>query len=507
MATVSPNDIEQRHPSYDHREPDWQQIADGYEGQRRIKMNGVKYLPATGGQIELGMGNDNQGKAKLGQMLYNAYLIRANYPAVLQDTANALVGILNREPPVIELPTALEDLLENATDQGEPLEALLRRIQLNQLLYGRHGIMLDVDETRDLPYLVDHAARRIINWDDEAMEGRAERQLTMVVTDETRQTRTGFRWEEQKKFRALSLGDAGNVYTVTIEDDGARGEAIVPSVQGKTLDFIPFTFINAADLVPEVSEIPLLGLSNLALTIYRGDADYRHALFMQGQDTLVIIGEDIDPEDPEQKIIVGSGAMINLPGSKTETDAKFIGAESDGIAEMRESQESLDAKAGQYGLQMMSQGAGAEAAETLKIRVAARTADLVSVAVTSAKGLEQSLKQAAEWVGANPDEVRVEANTDFIEETMTAAELLGYMNAKSRGAPLSLKSVHALMRKGDLTQLSFEDEQEELDSEPPPDNENGLGENGEVDEQGNPIGGPGDTSGGNGNNDDGEDDQ
>ena len=57
---------------------------------------------------------------------------------------------------------------------------------------------------------------------------------------------------------------------------------------------------------------------------------------------------------------------------------------------MREAQDADFERAGQYGLQMMSKGAGAEAAETLKIRVAARTADLVSVAHTSAAGLEQA---------------------------------------------------------------------------------------------------------------------
>ena len=484
MATTTPNDIEQHHPQYDYRAPDWTLIEDGYEGERRIKLRGEVYLPMTSGQIALGAGTGANGKPKEGQQLYDAYKMRANYPAILKDTANALVGILNREPPVIELPTALKELLKKATDRGEPLEALLRRIQLNQLLYGRHGILIDVDESRNLPYLVDFVAKRIINWDDVAKPETAERKLLMVVTDETRMVRTGFRWEERKKFRAMELDDAGN-YSVTIEDDGRRAAPIVPSIQGKTIDFVPFVFANAVDLVAEVGDVPLLGLANLALTIYRGDADYRQALFMQGQDTLVIIGEDVDPTNPDERIIVGAGALINLPSENA--DAKFIGADSQGLPEMREAQAADFERSTNYGLQMMSQGAGAEAAETLKIRVAARTADLVSVAQTSAGALTQALQMAATWIGANPDEVRVESNTDFIDEAMPAAELLGYMNAKSRGAPLSLKSIHALMRKGDVTQLSFEEEQEELDGEPEPDNTNGLGEPGQIDENGNPI--------------------
>ncbi len=475
MAVVnSPQEISQQNPEYTYREPDWVVMEDTFEGERRIKQKGTTYLPATGGQIALGMGADANGN-KEGQQLYDAYKLRAEFPTLVQDTANALVGILNREPPVIELPEALEDLRANATDQGEPLEALLRRIQLHQLVYGRHGLGLDVDEARDLPYLIDYRARRIINWDDEAPEGTAERRLTLAVIDERRQRRDGFRWEEVERYRALQLNEGGQ-YEVTVQDAGVMLDPIVPQVQGTALDFIPFVFINSNDLVPGVSDIPLYGLARIALRIYRGDADYRQALFMQGQDTLVIIGEHIDADDPDQKVIVGAGAMINLPGSKTEADAKFIGADSQGLPEMKEAQQNDFERAQQYGLQMMSRGAGAEAAETLKIRVAARTADLVSVAQASAGGLEMALKYAARWIGANEDEVKVTPNTDFIEEQMPAAELLGFMNAKAQGAPLSRKSIHGLMRKGDVTQMTYDDELEEIDDEPAAEDRTLLGE-------------------------------
>lgn len=478
MATVA-NDIESTHPDYDAIVPDWQLVSDGYKGERAIKQRSSVYLPTTSGQRALGLGKTG-GTFNEGQELYNAYLLRANYPALVRDIANALVGVMNREPPVIELPDALEDMLLMATARGEPLAALLRRIQLYQLLFGRTGILADVDASRDLPYLIDYPAKRIINWDDEPDEIEdAQRRVSLVVLDETRNVRDEFTWEEKEKFRALRLNEAGK-YEVVISDDGNREAAIMPSIQGTTLEKIPFVFINSADLTPQPGDVPLLGLARLALTIYRGDADYRQALFMQGQDTLVVIGEDTE----DGKLIVGAGAHINIPNP--EGDAKFIGVDGQGLPEMREAQATDYERALNYGLQLMS-GAGAEAAETLKIRVAARTADLVNIAMTSAAGLTEILQTCAEWVGADPDDVKVEPNTDFIDETMGATELLGFMNAKSRGAPLSTKSIHALMRKGDVTQLSFDDEIDEIADEPTPDDRTGLGEETEVDENGNPI--------------------
>jgi len=489
MANLS-SDIEQTNPLYDLKVSEWTLVADGYEGEKKVKQRGSVYLPTTSGQRALGLGksgvNNNEG-----QELYDAYILRANYPALVRDVANALVGVMNKEPPVIELPDALEDMLLMATARGEPLTALLRRVQLYQLLYGRTGILADVDASRDLPYLVDYPALRIINWDDEPKDTEdAQRTVSLVVLDETRNVRDGFTWEERDKFRALEIGEGGK-YEVTIDDNGARAAVVMPAIQGTTLEKIPFVFINSSDLVPEPGDTPLLGLARLALTIYRGDADYRQALFMQGQDTLVVIGEDTEGG----KLIVGAGAHINIPNP--DGDAKFIGVDGQGLPEMREAQATDYERALNYGLQLMS-GAGAEAAETLKIRVAARTADLVNIAMTSAAGLTDILKTCAEWVGADPEEVKVEPNTDFIDETMGAAELLGFMNAKSRGAPLSFKSIHALMRKGDVTQLSFDEEEEAIADEPPPDDRTGLGEPPQLDEDGNPIAPAGNAPPGNG---------
>lgn len=479
MPTNAPTDISTQHPDFTEADKDWVLMEDGHAGERKVKERGSVYLPTTSGQRALGIESGKEGAE-----LYAAYLCRANYPPLLKDTANALVGIMNKEPPVITLPSALEDMEKMATARGEPLTALIRRLQLRQLLFGRTGILADVDASRDLPYLVDYTARQIINWDDEVEDAEsAERRVVLTVLDESRNVRDGFQWSWVNKYRALELD--GENYTVTIEDGGARSAPITPSIQGKTSPRIPFVFINDADLTPELGDIPLVGLARLALTIYRGDADYRQALFMQGQDTLVVIGEDVDTDDPDQQLIVGAGAHINIPNENG--DAKFIGTDSNGLPEMRSAQENDFERAANYGLQMMSKGGGAEAAETLKIKVAARTATLVNIAETSAAGLENILRLCAEWVGADPDEVNVEPNTDFIDEAMPAAELLGYMNAKSRGAPLSEKSIHALMRKGDVTALTYDEEQEELDGEPDPDDLTGVGEEGEVDELGNPI--------------------
>ena len=398
----------------------------------------------------------------------------------MKETVRALTGILDREPANIELPAALEDMREIATPKGESLNDLLVQVHMNQLLYGRLGILADVDPGRDLPVLIQYPAPQVLNWDDltetlnnkqvdDHKRSEAIRRLLMAVIDESRYERdTGdrFTWNLVSRYRALSLGDAGsNIYTSQVERDGALQAAIQPSIRGKTLDQIPFVFVNTTDLATKPGEVPLINLANLALAIYRGEADHRSALFMSGQDTLVLTGVDLEANDGENpskdtKPIIGSGAYLALPDA--DADAKFIGPDSKALQEQRVSLENDYTRAGEEGIKLMSSGAGAEAAETLRIRVAARTATLQTIAMTSASGLESILRICAEWVGANPDEVKVEPNLDFIDESNDPGELVKFAVAKKAGTPLSWKSIHGWMRQKDLTELTFDEELEQI---------------------------------------------
>jgi hypothetical protein len=476
------SNISDPHPDYAARRADWVVMFDTNEGQRHIKSKTTEYLPATSGMRALSSAPtklDGEGLA-----LYNAYLTRAFFPDIVKETVRALTGILDREPANIELPEALEDMRELATPKGESLNDLLVQIHMSQLLYGRLGLLLDVDPNRDLPLLVRYPAPQILNWDDltvtndlkqqdDAKRSEAVRRLLMVVLDESRFERdTGnkFSWNLVPRYRALSLGEADQeIFTSVVERDGNLQEAIQPAIRGTTLEEIPFTFINSTDLATSPGEVPLINLANLGLAIYRGEADHRSALFMSGQDTLVIVGYDIAAGGPDDNPgsdaspIIGSGAFLNIPDP--QGDAKFIGPDSNALSEQRTSLEDDYKRAGEEGIKLLSSGAGAEAAETLRIRVAGRTATLQTIAMTSAAGLETALRQAATWVGADPEEVKVEPNLDFITEDQDPADLVAFATAKKSKVPLSWKSIHNWLRQKDFTELTFDEELEQIEEE------------------------------------------
>ena len=313
--------------------------------------------------------------------------------------------------------------------------------------------MPEVPTQDALPYLAFYGASDIINWDAGGYETLSrEEDLNLIVLDESDYRRKGFVWSLINRYRVCILGDiyanesvGSGTYRVALFDyeDGSTAPTIdsvnfiTPVLQGRELDHIPFTFINPIDTVPKPSPPPLLGLANLALAIYRGEADYRHALFMQGQDTLAIIAASSDAGDTYR---VGDGASIELPMG---SDAKYIGTNSQGLSEMRQALEADYIRASEKGSQLIkSVSRDRESGEALKIRVAAKTAALNRFALAGAYGLERQLRYVAIWMGENPDEVKVTPNLDFTNQTITGQELDFVMQAKEKGLPLSNQSLH-----------------------------------------------------------------
>lgn len=465
-----------KHPEYVIHVGEWIQMADTYAGERAVKTKRLDYLPATEGMVQDGMTTPSSP----GWKDYEAYLLRAFYHNFVRDAVQAMVGILHNKPAVITLPKRLEGMREKATIQGESLQMLLRRINVAQLTYGRCGLLGDAPTGQDvntaLPYISFYDPIRVINWDAGRLnEGRNE--LSLVVLDESGYRREGFTWKQERKYRVLTRGTPESLesgwetpnpndpfcWCVKVNDSSmpVAGDFSVPQIGGRPLTDIPFVFIGANDLVPEPEVPPLLNLSNLALAIYRAEADYRQTLYMQGQQTLVVIGvEDGGQQDEETPLRLGAKGMIGL---RQGSDAKYIGISAAGLGEMRQSLSNDKTTAASEGVSFLDVGqARGESGEALRIRVAARTTTISSVAQTAGAGLERMLKLCAEWVGEDPEEVRVEVPTDFADQTVQGAALLAFMQAKQLGLPLSLKSVHGMMRSNDMTDLTFEEENDQI---------------------------------------------
>lgn len=486
--------INSEHPAFQRLRPEWELMRDVYAGSTAVKAAGGKYLPPTGG-----MAADGLAQVQPGAEAYKAYVERAQFYEFVSEGVLRMVGTMHRKPPAIQVPAGMEDVVENATAENEDARQLLRRINEAQLVSGRCGLLVDLPATPQSgparPWICMYGALNIINW-TEAEVGDLGVVPTLVVLDESDyEIRPDLTWELVKKYRVLRL----NPETFVYEQAVVRGANIrlpadadyrAPVLTGSTLNRIPFVFANPRDITSAPDKPPLLGLGNLALAIYRADADYRQHLHLQGQDTLVIIGAPAKNEE-DRVWRTGAGATIELdPGG----DAKYIGIESQGLTEEREALDADKAAAANLAGSMVdARSSQPESGESRRVRVVAQTTTLTSIAQTGAEALQAALRAIAEWRGLDPEKVIVEPNLDFGEEAFTGEDMVKMMTARTMGFPISKKSMHGLAQDRGLTSMDYEEELEEIAREEQDDRANGTGAGGNPDDDGddpaNPRGG------------------
>lgn len=491
--------INSTHPDYDAHLEDWLMLRDAYEGERRVKSKGTTYLPATPAQVLDGM-----DAGKPGRIAYESYLKRAKFPDYVADAVEHYVGLLHQKEAEIELPDGMAGMLERATPSGESLQDLLRRINEQQLSVGRLGLMLDwpiSGDSASLPYIALYYTEAARNW-DESDDGEGFNALQLVVLDETGPVREeNLEWVTRERYRVLVLDvpyvpeapvseatlaqgaepgvqdaterqDAAVVYQQGVfntQDSGQnldRSQLIVPMYRGRALEQIPFVFINSKDIVATPDKPPLLGLGRASMTIYRAEADYRHTLFMQGQDTFVTIGtvtQNGEHVTGDDALRVGAGAHVALDAGG---DAKYVGVGADGLAEQRTSLENDRKAAESRAGTLISPSAGRqESGEALHTRIAAQTTNLTQVAKSGAAGLQAILRIAAQWMGLDPQKVVVTPNTDFAPVVLSGQETAQLMGAKAMGLPLSRRSIHGVLRDRGLTQFDYDTELQHIADE------------------------------------------
>lgn len=434
--------VSDKHPDYLDRVDEWSMMRNAARGETAVKGAGEQYLP-----MPSGFRAQQDGGAKM----FEAYMTRAQFSEILAPTIRGMIGVIHRTEAQITMPTAMEGLWERATSDGLPLEALHRRITAELLLTGRYALLADAaSEGSDLPWLAGYTTEALINWSPAR---------DFYVLDESGLTRDGFSWKQRQAYRVLRIEDGR--YSVEKYDGEAQdGEAVQPTARGgAVLKEIPLVVMGPQDLSVSPQEPPLIGVARAALAMYRLDADYRHQLYMTGQETLVIINGDAPPA-------VGAGVVISLMASKDDhaPDAKYVGPSGTGITAHRQAIQDERDNAAAAGARLFdSEKRSAESGDALRIRYAAQTATLTSIALASAQGLEKALRHIAVMIGARPNEVVVKPNLSFVEAGLSPQDAQALVGMWQAGA-ISYQTLYENLQRGELAsaERSFGEEFAEI---------------------------------------------
>lgn len=455
--------ISDQHPLYIAMKPVWDKMHDA-EKSSRVKAAGVKYLPATES-----MTIDGMGEGEPGRRVYESYKMRAVYPTDFADSISFDIGMMHQKPAIINVPDEMKEMLDSITVDGENIHSLLVNINRAQLHKGRVGILLDFPsgehKGKVSPYIALYDTSAILNWDDSQADNGASN-LNLVVLNETFQKRNGFTWAEQIRYRVLQLGsmeDNEPEGTATYKcgvfdsDDYEESGIFEPNYMGRKLQRIPFVFANVSHTKAEPESPPKEDLVDACLSCYRGEADYRQVLHHQGQETLVMTNASgTNKVDDGNTVRLGAGSVIQL---NQGGDAKFIGISGESLSELRKSVENdkdlISIKSGQ---KINTTQSSQESGEAIRTRVAARTANLISIAKTGAIALQQILEMAAEWMGYDKSKVEVKPNLEFTRTAFNIQYLVQLMTSKKLGAPISMESIHEYIKDAGLTVKDFADE-------------------------------------------------
>lgn len=442
-----------KHPLYSESQERWAVMRDAIEGEEAIKDKKETYLPKP---------------SAMSDGAYTAYMKRATYPEITAPTIRGMHGIMHEVEARIELPKALEPMLKRATKTGLTLEAVLQSITLQMLSTGRYGILADIDKDGN-PVIAGYVAEAILNWDVDDQEA-----LSMVVLDETKHRRgIDNAWSKVEALRELRLSEGKYQFKAddgVLNTDAESDESYNADQEGfqdatkkgnKSLEFIPFVFINTLGLSPEPGEVPLFGLARCATAIYQLDADYRKTLFLSSQPQPWVKGMQAD-DVPDT---LGGSEIWLLPEGGGCGYLEFSGVS----ASAQESAiEKKKAEAVKMGAKMFEETTGQkESGEAFKMRFATATATLRTIAKSSGLALETVLRMLAEWVGANPNEVKVKPHTDFGNK-LTVEEANSLINAWQSGA-IPFDDLHNNLQKGGWVDrdISAENQLEKINLEAP----------------------------------------
>ena len=457
--------------------PYWQKLDDLYRGEKVVKDKGMKYLPASTGMILDGAGVPET----LGDKAYQSYKTRAEYINHVKTAVERYVGLCHQSSPTIQLPPEMEYLREHATKDGQSLESLLRTINTAQVKIGRCGLFADLNTNikGGEPYLAFYDTFSIINW-NESDNPTGKTDLNMLVLQEIEHICENFTWNDVVRYRVCLLGDGNTVNENDVYQQGVFVDTIdfspdnmfTPSYLGTKLHEIPFVFINSCDCLPRPDYPPLDDLANNSLSAYRLSADYRQALHMQGQDTLVIKGhllnaESAAPQDnsknaQEQGIRTGAGAVLNVG---TDGSAEFIGVSGTGIPEMRTALENIYNRCEVKSGNLLTNSGQFETGESLKTRLTAQTATLNQIALTGAFGLQKALRIIARWIGADENQVIVQPNLEFCDYRASGDDLVKITTAIKLGFPMSLQSAYEYAQSKGYTKEPFDTQIEMIKKE------------------------------------------
>jgi hypothetical protein len=383
-----------------------------------------------------------------------------------QETLSQGLGMIQNEPPTIDLPAQLEFMKTNATANYESLEKVMAITNSEQMITSRVGLLSNpVTGVSNEPFNIwTYKAETIENWNP-IIDKNGESDIDWLVL------KTAEKKDDKDVRQVLYIEGDGyySTYKTTSEkpeydkkgiiDEGYIEDSWVqPNVKEQRATKIPFVVINVQRLGYDFEDPFLEPVSDASIKAFQASARHEDNLEHGGKSTMFTKGY-IEKEG--DRIFQGNGAVNN--SSAEYADAKMVTSGTDGIEPTRKDLEEKKNDCVSLGFDLVEQGV--ESGVALALRTAITTAKLKTLAKTGAEGIERLCKMSAVWIGANPDEVSITANTTFADPVYAVDDLLK-MSVLVHNGDMSKEAFFNILKKMELTVadvIGDEDLQKEIE--------------------------------------------
>lgn len=473
--------IRDEHFKYNRKRYSWRQVRDSIEGSDAVKRANQVYLPIPSGmqfnanttvddnQIERNFSKNTFDYER--QFLpwdhpnraYSAYLQRARFPEMTNHSLIGFIGVATRQEPQITLPAGLEYLEETATADGMSLVELFEFCVSEIFQTGKLSLVLDVRKDDNQFYISPYNAESNINWKVEFKNGKKRQTESVFIEFGLNRSTTEEKQDDHHIWYYLApLPDVEFeedeepelfAFSQTYVDDRPVGDPVLLNIQGNFLEELPIVNLGSIKNTPDPDSIPLLGISDIALTIYRKDADLSQAQFLTCNPTLFIFGVDKN----SMPKVIGSTVAVGI--SNPQANAQYPATDTSALEHIRNEKQDLFNEAVQYGANLLGRDRKAiESAEALSLRKAANGASLVGVVRKIGEAITDILNLAARWQGT-AETAEFTPSLDFAEHTLSAQELTALVRTWLDGG-ISQDTLLDNLRDADIVSNEITNEQE-----------------------------------------------
>ena len=455
---MSLNQVSNQHLLFKAHLEDCIKMRTVFQGDKAIKANAKNYCPPNEGVSDKN---------------YNAIIQRSVFENFTEATAKGISGLIFAKEPMVSVPASLEILKDNIDMDDNTIVDLSQNIVNELMEVGRCGLLIDVpnidttgmtkpqtDALNIRAFMKLYKSETIINWRYESIN--SVNKLTLLVLHEVYEDWTDrFTAKLKDRYRVYSLID--NVCYVEVFEENDKSfintmEAKPVIANKKTIDYIPFIPLTYKDISIIPVKPPLMDIADINICHYGVSVERRDVVHFIGSP--FVMGKGINTKDSQgNDLVIRLGSSVAQIFQEVNADMKIVETQGSGLVFTVDLLRDLKATAAALGARLLVDDAKAQISEnTMQMKTAGYRATIMQIANTASRAITQALKIIAEWENQNPDEVKLELNTDYNLSEMDAQTITALVTAWQTGA-IRKEDMFLKFQKGEIVEsgISFED--------------------------------------------------